>query len=212
MWSAGLAGVAAVVAWWRVVGAGYFLLVAGTAVLLALPAAVAGYELAIGGVAALIAAGLMARRSTYRSAAPFIAAGGLLLAVASQELGWLMSVTGAGALGAVLSEMLLGHWYLVDPRLPRRPLNRLFGIAIVGICADTAVLSASGAGPGSSPALGWAFWILAVASVGLVVAVYFALKTPSYPGVMAATGLSYLAVLSVVGMSFVGRLLVTLAA
>ena len=42
----------------------------------------------------------------------------------------------------------------------------------------------------------------------LVVAVWFSLKEPSYSGVMAATGLSYLGVLTTFGVVVVGRLLV----
>ena len=40
---------------------------------------------------------------------------------------------------------------------------------------------------------------LAAMSFLLMVAVWFALRYPSYPGVMAATGLSYLAVLTSLG-------------
>jgi len=48
---------------------------------------------------------------------------------------------------------------------------------------------------------------LAGVSCLLMVAVWFALNYPSYPGVMAATGLSYLAVLTSLGAVSTVRLL-----
>ena len=42
----------------------------------------------------------------------------------------------------------------------------------------------------------------------LVAAVWFSLKEPAYSGVMAATGLSYLGVLTAFGVVVVGRLLI----
>jgi hypothetical protein len=103
--------------------------------------------------------------------------------------------------------MLLGHWYLVDPRLPRRALFRLDAAAMVGLAAEVAVLAARGV-------FGWAegdtilavsFMAMAVATAVLLAAVWAALREPGYPAVMAATGLSYLAVLTAVGTSVVGR-------
>lgn len=49
------------------------------------------------------------------------------------------------------------------------------------------------------------FWVLMVTSVVLMVAVIAALRYPAYSGVMAATGLSYLALLTTLGAVFVGR-------
>ena len=54
---------------------------------------------------------------------------------------------------------------------------------------------------------GWAFVVLAATSFVLMVAVWFALNEPSYPGVMAATGLSYLAILTAIGAAVAGRAL-----
>jgi hypothetical protein len=51
------------------------------------------------------------------------------------------------------------------------------------------------------------FWTLLVASVVLMGAVIGALRYPAYSGVMAATGLSYLALLTTLGAVFVGRAL-----
>ncbi len=59
--------------------------------------------------------------------------------------------------------------------------------------------------------IGWAFVALALMSTLLAVAVWFALREPSYAGVMAATGLSYLAVLTVFGTVVTGRVLLDVA-
>ena len=55
--------------------------------------------------------------------------------------------------------------------------------------------------------LGWAFVALALMTFLLLVAVWYSLQEPSYTGVMAATGLSYLAVLTSFGVVVLGRLL-----
>ncbi len=49
--------------------------------------------------------------------------------------------------------------------------------------------------------------MLTLVSALLVAGVSFALREPFYSGVMAATGLSYLAVLTAFGVVVVGRLL-----
>jgi hypothetical protein len=98
--------------------------------------------------------------------------------------------------------MLLGHWYLIDPRLPRAWLRALAVAGIVGLCAEAGLQVALGIGF-SGGAVG--FWILLVTSVVLMIAVIAALRYPAYSGVMAATGLSYLALLTTLGAVFVGR-------
>ena len=40
--------------------------------------------------------------------------------------------------------MLLGHWYLVSPRIPRRPLQRLAAAGAVGVVLDAAVVLSFG--------------------------------------------------------------------
>ncbi len=103
--------------------------------------------------------------------------------------------------------MLLGHWYLVDPRLPRWALTSLDVAAAVGVVADAALLAAGGAFDWEPDAaiVGWAFVGLAAMSLLLLTGVWFAVREPGYNGVMAATGLSYLAVLTVLGASIAGR-------
>ena len=68
-----------------------------------------------------------------------------------------------------------------------------------------AVAGAFGAGDGVMIA---AYVALAVLTGLLVAAVWFSLRETGYSGVMAATGLSYLGVLTSFGVVVVGRLLV----
>ena len=105
-------------------------------------------------------------------------------------------------LGAITSELLLGHWYLVDPRLPRWALSSLAGGAVLAVPLEVALVSRyweAGAGP-----LGL---ILAGTTALLMVGVVLALRRRGYRPVMAATGLSYLALLTGLGATGVVRLL-----
>ncbi len=80
----------------------------------------------------------------------------------------------------------------------------------MGIAADVAYLGSRGAfaWTGTEAAVGWTFVVLCVVSLLLVIAVWVALRGPAYSAVMAATGLSYLAVLTVMGASVAGRTLI----
>ena len=114
-------------------------------------------------------------------------------------------MTATLALGGVTGEMMLGHWYLIDPRLPRGALRALAGVAIAGLAVDALMLMSAGLPAGGATV---AFWVLTATSVVLMAAVIAALRYPAYAGVMAATGLSYLAVLTTLGGVFLGRVLV----
>jgi hypothetical protein len=209
MWTAGIAAASALVAWWAIVGPGFSWLAAIVLVLFGVPAAAAGDEaLAWLGVAAAVGAGLGAR---HRIAATtlFATSGVLFTAAASADSPILLAVVGALFLGGVTAEMMLGHWYLVDPRLPRWALQALALGAGAALLADVAYLVADGVldwAPGDE-VLGWAFLVLAVATAALIAGVSLALREPHYSAVMAATGLSYLAVLTAFGTSVLGRML-----
>ncbi len=208
MWTAGLAGGAAVVSHWAVVGPGYNWLLSGVVVLIGGATALAG-NVTVGLIATFLAlaAGVMARRSQVSA---WLFAGAALghFVVAIDEGGFVAALSGTLLLGAMTSEMLLGHWFLVDPQLPRWALQRLALATGVGLGADVAVVAALGAfGAGDGVMIG-AFVALSVMSALLVAAVWFSLKEPAYSGVMAATGLSYLGVLTSFGVIVVGRLLV----
>lgn len=204
-WGAGLALVGGYVSWVKVVGVGFTWLSAGTAVLVSVAGAMSGGAIwARVGLVGVVAGAVVARRR--RAAGALLLAGGLAFLIEAGLVGgWVPALTASAALGGVTGEMLLGHWYLIDPRLPRWTLRSLALASIAGLTLDSVVLGASGGFPGGGATI--AFWVLAATSILLMVAVIGALRYPAYSGVMAATGLSYLAVLTTLGGIFLGRAL-----
>lgn len=208
MWSAGMAGGAALVARWTIVGPGYSWLVAAVVTLVgAAAAAAAGSALGVVGVAAALLAGVFARKGRLAPVL-FAVAGVSFLAVASGDGGVVAAVSGTVLLGGMTSEMMLGHWFLIDPQLPRWALKRLDLVAAAGLVLDVAVVAAYGAFGSDDTVLIAAMIALTVMTGLLVAAVWFALRERGYSGVMAATGLSYLGVLTTFGVVVVGRMLV----
>ena len=121
---------------------------------------------------------------------------------------------GAAFLGAVTDAMLLGHWYLVQPGLPRRHLNDLVNALgwvwpaeVVAMLLPTGMISVwTGAvDDGWNGTLGWFWAACAVATIVLVLVTKAALKERYYSAVMAATGLLYLAILTAFGTDLVAR-------
>ena len=207
MWAAGVGAGVALVASWKVARPGFVLL--GTAV-----AAAIGFIGAVAGagwwaaVAALISLLAIYLKSTRWAALPLTGSALLWLDAAystgSTSMGsWWVVISGAIALGGITSEMLLGHWYLVDPKLPRRSLKILAAVGVLGIAVDTLLVQVSIVDSAVIPPAVLAG--LGATTVVLMVAVWFALRVPSYTGVMAATGLSYLATLTGLGAVVLGR-------
>jgi len=208
MWAAGVAAGLAVVAQWGIVGRGYVWLAGGVTALLAVPAAVAGAAPWAWIGAAVVGAAVVSPRSATTSLSALAA---VLLAAGAAGSGWNAAgaVTGAVFLGGVTTEMMLGHWYLVDPTMPRWALRRLVGVGAAGAVLDGTVVALSGAVPwvaGDGPVVG-GFALLWIATVVLLLGVFGALRERGYSGVMAATGLSYLALLTAIGAAVVGRML-----
>jgi hypothetical protein len=124
-------------------------------------------------------------------------------------------LVGALALGFVNQSMILGHWYLVSPKLPGRPLQELTFMLLVVLLVQAALLVLNAAMParetpessavlagslGSNPA----FWLRV--GVGLVFPIalsYMAWQSSKENAMMSATGLLYIAV----GAVFVGEVL-----
>ncbi len=213
MWFSGIAGGAAAVTGWRIVGPGYVwmngVVVTGFGLLVfAASGADSGRGAAMVAVVAAAVATFLARRP--QAAAVLFAVSAVAFAfVAWQTSPLIPALVGAIFLGGVTAEMLLGHWYLVDPRLPRWALQRLCVIGGIGLVAEIAMVAGSvlSGGMDASSVFAWAYAALAVMTGLLIVAVWFSLKEPRYTGVMAATGLSYLAVLTAFGVLVVGRML-----
>ena len=123
-------------------------------------------------------------------------------------------LAGAAFLGAVTDAMLLGHWYLVQPGLPRRHLNELvralgavWPAEVVALLLPTGMLSVwSGrVDDGWGGTLGWFWGACAVTTIVLVFVTRAALRERYYSAVMAATGLLYLAILTAFGTDLVAR-------
>jgi hypothetical protein len=114
----------------------------------------------------------------------------------------------AAATGGVLAAMILGHWYLVTPRLPEGPLV-LFAQLLTAVLVLQVVLFvvwvAVGAGPagvGRFAALGgpWALFVWLRLLVGLVfplVVSWAAVQTARSRSMESATGLLYINVGSI---------------
>jgi hypothetical protein len=129
-------------------------------------------------------------------------------------LGVLRTVVGAAFLGAVTDAMLLGHWYLVQPGLPRRLLNELvtalawiWPIEVIALLIPTGMISVwTGAvDDGWNGTLGWFWGACAITTIVLIFVTIAALKERQYSAVMAATGLLYLAILTAFGTDLVAR-------
>ena len=201
-WAAGLALVAGAVSLLRIVGPGFNWLTGGTAAVVGLAGVFAdGAWWARLGLL-FVAIGLVWARNRPFAGLMFVIGGLGYLVEAALLGGWVSAMTAALAMGGVTGEMLLGHWYLVDPRLPRYALRYLALVGIGGLAAEALLQVWLGLGL-SGAAIG--FWILLITSIVLMIAVIGALRYPAYSGVMAATGLSYLALLTTLGAVFVGR-------
>ena len=142
-----------------------------------------------------------------------VIAGGLV----AGDPAWLAlarTLVGALFLGCVTDAMLLGHWYLTQPGLPRAPLLQLvrhlgiiwpFEVGLLLIAPGMIQVLNGSIDDGYGGMLGW-FWVAcAVTTIGLVVVTRMALKERYYSAVMAATGLLYLAILTAFGTDLVAR-------
>ncbi|MBI4570457.1 MAG: hypothetical protein HY723_00785 [Chloroflexi bacterium] len=151
--------------------------------------------------AGLVALGLLA----YQVSPPAWGFAGPLLSL----------LAGALVLGLVNESMVLGHWYLVSPKLPGRPLQELTFLLLVALAVQGALLIVNAAVParevpesgavlagslGSNPA----FWLRV--GVGLLFPLalaYMAWRSSLEQAMMSATGLLYIAV----GAVFAGEVL-----
>ena len=133
--------------------------------------------------------------------------GPLLLAVAR-------TLVGAVFLGAVSDAMLLGHWYLVQPGLGRRPLNELVGWMACTWPVEVAVMLwpvgmvsvfTGRIDDGWGGTMGWFWAACALTTIVLCYVTRKALEERAYSAVMAATGLLYLAILTAFGTDLVAR-------
>lgn len=211
------------------IGAGYGWLLRATFVTLAVGSAVAGFALDpvivrdIAAIAVAVAATATLRRTDarYDLLAPLIGVVGLVAAALDAASGagdtavsLVRVLVGAAFLGVVSDAMLLGHWYLVQPGLPRSILSELvtalriitpFEIAAMLLPVGMVSVLNGNVDDGWGGMLGW-FWLAcAVTTVVLTEVTRAALRERSYSAVMAATGLLYLAILTAFGTDLVAR-------
>ena len=152
-----------------------------------------------------------------RGRGPWLAAAALAAAVATLAfgaLGWsrgpllavpllLQLAVLAAATGGVFAAMILGHWYLVTPKLPEGPLilmsRLLLGVVTLQVVLF-AVWVATGAGPGGEAPFRtlvgpWALFVWLRLIVGLLfplVVSWAALQTARTRSMESATGLLYI--------------------
>jgi len=151
--------------------------------------------------------------------APAVGVVGLIAAgIAAGDPAWLQLfrvLIGTAFLGCVTDAMLLGHWYLTQPGLPRRPLLELVRILtwlwpfeLAAMLLPTGMVSVfSGRiDDGWNGMLGWFWAACAITTIVLCRVTRAALKERAYSAVMAATGLLYLAILTGFGQDLVARL------
>ena len=178
-------------------------------------------SLALGAFCLFAGVGLVARR-VAPGAAPAIEVGGVVAGAAVLlfgSLAWGGASLGVAALfvqlliisaatGGVFAAMILGHWYLVTPKLPEAPLILLARalLAVVGIQVILFVAwTAGGAGPaGGAPfavlAGPWALFVWLRLIVGLVfplIVSWAAVQTARSRSMESATGLLYINVGSI---------------
>jgi hypothetical protein len=113
-----------------------------------------------------------------------------------------LTVLGA-AIGGVFAAMILGHWYLVTPKLPEAPLLLLSRVLVAVVTAQV-ILFVVWVGTAAGPAGGtpfsaltgeWALFVWLRLIVGLVfplVVSVAALKTAATRSMESATGLQYI--------------------
>jgi hypothetical protein len=177
-------------------------------------------RVALGAFVVLAAAYTIALAQRRR--APALAAGALSAAAAvlvCGALAWgggtfgavpllVQLVVLAVATGGVFAAMILGHWYLVTPKLPEAPLiliaRSLLAVVAVQLLLF-AVWVATGAGPAGASPFGvlmgqWALFVWLRLIIGLVfplVVSWAAVKTARSRSMESATGLLYINVGSI---------------
>lgn len=124
------------------------------------------------------------------------------------------TLVGAAFIGALSDAMLLGHWYLTQPGLPRVLLNEMVGVlawlwplqVLVMLLPTGMIAVLTGeVDDGWGGMLGWMWLACSITTIVLIFVTKAALRERYYSAVMAATGLLYLAILTGFGMDVVPR-------
>ena len=169
---------------------------------------------------------IRARAFSFGLLAGLIAVTALVLLLKPDSFGIVAStayvitaITSALVLGLVSGAMMFGHWYLIDLGMDveyLRTFIRVIGIAlvadIIAMAIALAVLAIFG-GPGATSAIGDLFenhlmlflMRMVLGPVASIVLAWMCWQTLKIPQTMAATGLLYIALMSVVVGEMLGR-------
>ncbi|MEP6808351.1 MAG: hypothetical protein ABI978_07090 [Chloroflexota bacterium] len=112
------------------------------------------------------------------------------------------------ALGAVTAAMLLGHWYLVTPKLSPTPLRRMMWLLLAALGLQALLflvaITAISSGPLGGP-IGWLTWLRLVAGILLPIGItVLALLASRAASLQASTGLLYIGLALVMAGSIAG--------
>ena len=151
------------------------------------------------------AARILGLASVFAWAAVLVSMGGT--GRQSFPLALFQLAAGAALLGATIDGLLLGHWYLTDRRLTRRPIDRTTTILVVSVAvAAIAVISAGFGGVATSSVINplltagaLAPWIalgMIAATALIAILVRAVLRGERASAVQSATGFYYLAVVT----------------
>ena len=123
-------------------------------------------------------------------------------------------LVGALVVGAVSIGMILGHWYLVTPRLPAAPLRELTGFLVAIIALQALLIIPALALPRDSfpssndtPVLENAFfWLRVGGGIGFpLLLAWMAYDSTSVKAMQSATGLLYIAMALVLAGEVMGK-------
>lgn len=117
-------------------------------------------------------------------------------------------VLAAIALGAVNAAMLLGHWYLVTPKLSPAPLRRMMWLLMGALVLQGVAFIAAIAVVGTEPLAGsfaWLAWLRLGAGIFLPIgATVLAMLATRASSLQASTGLLYIGLALVMAGSIAG--------
>jgi len=117
-------------------------------------------------------------------------------------------ILAALALGAVNAAMLLGHWYLVTPRLSPAPLRRMMWLLVAALALQAVAFGAAvvlvSSGPLGGP-IGWLTWLRLAVGILLPIGVaILAVVASGAASLQASTGLLYVSLALVMAGSIAG--------
>lgn len=153
----------------------------------------------VGGAAAYLGASILrAPRSLLGAAVSAVGLAATVVLAASTHSSALFPAqlaVGTVVLGSVTAAMLLGHWYLVTPRLSPAPLRRMMWLLLAALVLQAALFATALAtvwGGAPSGPLAWLTWLRLGAGTLLPIAItVLAILASRAASLQASTGLLY---------------------